>query len=307
VEGLIRKYRVKAVLVSGIASLSEHVFNSIARAKGLPVVIWQQGFIGYNNGITQLHNYNELMSTTHDFVYGEDTREALEKSNLEGFGTRVVAVGSSGMDALKAESRKAGLERGGKGAASVLYATTNYYRNVWYCGFSPPFSDRALFMDQRRIISFLSEAAKNYGIGATVKLHPSLSSLRPDDVEGEGVNFIRYEKGFMDLLLSHDVVVIDMPTTTILQAVATRKPIFVLMGQLRYSEYERGMLEKRAVCSESVEEMIRKLDEYLVSGRYDADVNDDTFLRSYCTYLDDGRSSERAASEILRILERTGD
>jgi hypothetical protein len=79
------------------------------------------------------------------------------------------------------------------------------------------------------------------------------------------------------------------------------------MGQLRYSEYERGMLEKRAVCSESVEEMVEKLDEYLVSGRYDADVNDDTFLRSYCTYLDDGRSSERAASEILRILERTGD
>jgi hypothetical protein len=294
----IRTHDIKAVMTSGIGTFAEHAFNLIAIGEGTPVLNWQHGFVGYNKNITQLYEYSELVSSSYNLVYGEDVKDAFDKSNKYSFPSKSVPVGSASIDCLKE-----GLRTGGQksGITKVLYATTSYYMNFWYYGFTPPYSDRLMFDTQVKIVNFLEGAKEKYRLEATVKLHPSLFSFDEKYLEQSSLKFVRRKQSFIELLKLHDLIILDMPTTALLQAISTRKPVFALMRHLRYSDYELGMLGKRAVCSDDLDALLEEIDAFLRSGHYDADLNDETFLRKYGTYLNDGKSAERAADLVNEV------
>jgi hypothetical protein len=49
--------------------------------------------------------------------------------------------------------------------------------------------------------------------------------------------------------------------------------------------------------------MLQKLNQYLETNIYDADVNNVEFLKAYGTHIDDGRSSNRAVTALLKAIE----
>ncbi|MFH1429683.1 MAG: hypothetical protein ABIH39_08070, partial [Candidatus Margulisiibacteriota bacterium] len=59
------------------------------------------------------------------------------------------------------------------------------------------------------------------------------------------------ECSFTDLLPLADVVVIDLPSTVLLQALTTSKPVFVYTGHLHIDDRAQKLLSRRASCHQN--------------------------------------------------------
>ena len=99
-----------------------------------------------------------------------------------------------------------------------------------------------------------------------------------------------------------DAIIIDAPTTTLLQALTTRRPLFVLTRHIKYPTYAQEMLDKRAVCSDSAATLMRKLNEFLKTDSYPANLLDREFIRAYGTNLDDRKSAERTVKVLENMM-----
>ena len=62
------------------------------------------------------------------------------------------------------------------------------------------------------------------------------------------------------------------------------------------------MLEKRAVCADTVQDLINKIQQYIEYGMYPADVDDDEYLRTHGNHLNDGNSAQRALKKVSEII-----
>jgi len=104
-------------------------------------------------------------------------------------------------------------------------------------------------------------------------------------------------------LYEHDIVIIESPTTTLLQAIATGLPVFVLTSIITPPRADLPLLMKRAVCAENAEELMDKLEEYLKTGHYPADINSREYLKLHGTHLDDGEGHLRALKVLNDVMD----
>lgn len=189
-----------------------------------------------------------------------------------------------------------------------MYVVTNYYCDQWYCGFSPSFNDTSYFRDQLAIARGLKQlCASKHASSITVKLPPMYDGdyEPPWTYELRGapnVRFVGAEKSFQKLLLEHDAVLIDSPTTTLLEALSTDIPVFVLTAAVRWPDESLAELSRRAVCDDDPDRLVEELGGFIRTGLYPADRADRAFLRKYGTHFDDGRSAERGAGAVLTVI-----
>ena len=286
----VQKFRPEAVLFA-IASCSEYwFFLQSFKKDGIPIICWQHGSEGFydNRGTPE----TELLYTNYFFSYGKGIVETYLKFKKE-YNFQPIPVGSPSLDKLGSAK---GILNG-----HILYTTTNYYQNNLYFGIYPPPSDTRLYSIQKKMLNYL-EKIKNEKV--IFKLHPSLSYRTPPiKLNSSNIKIIRNEKGFTELLRESKTVILDWPSTTLLQSAVTDKPIFVLTNLIKLKAEASELLKKRVVCAETPEELIKKLDNYLKTGNYPADVNNREFIKEYGTYLDDGKSAERAVNKVLEIIK----
>lgn len=297
---VIRRCNVKAVLTSNTPAFTGHALAQACRYFHLQVIRWQHGFMVAQNGrINQLNEFNDVMTSDVVFTFGRAATQAHELY-IHKFPAKVISIGSSSLDKIR-EIRKRRKEISKR---TILYVTTSYYRNQWYCGFCPPFSDRYLLKDQIMIMESLERIVNKYEAKVTVKLsRVSLSDLPLANEFSSLFRVVVVSPNFTQLMYENDIIIIDAPTTTVLEAVATRKTVFVLMNHIRYPDNARMLLQKRAVCADSVEELMSQLQGYIEQGIYPADVDNDEYLREYGNYLNDGKSAQRALNKVLEIVE----
>ena len=295
---IIKKYNVNALLSITNASFVSHTVSQVTRNLKIPVLNWQHGFINYYNEMSQLNEFNDMLTSDVVMSYGAGVSDAYKKYSNK-FGAHIVSIGNATLDTIK--GREETIIKNNKGV-QVLYVTSNYLQNTWYYGFSPPYSDRHFFQDQLCIMNFLQKIAKKE-CSITVKLHPITTHQSPPWVDQfRSKNWLRLVKSsprFIELLKSQDIVIIDLPTTVLLEAISTNKPVFVLMRHWKYSDDDRKMLERRVFCADSVDILMNVVEEYIETGNYPASFYDDTFLKMHGNYLDDGKSIERA----IKIFE----
>lgn len=301
------RYRVKAIVRNSCVTGLNHVVNQAARMVGIPVFTWQHGFVGYYTRVTQFRDYCDLMTSSVAFVYGSEVERAYTRYGRT-FGCRVIPVGSPSLDAIRELSGRN--ERGEHGLGRrprVLYATTNYYRNSWYFGAPPGLSDLLLYRDQLAIVRALRGFVEEEGAHVTAKLHPSASSDDPPwakrSRETEGIRFIRGERSFVDLLGESDVAILDIPSTTLLQAIAAGLPVFVLMRHWQYPQGARSLLAKRAFVANEAGSLVSAVRDFLRSEIYPANIEDTGFIEAYGTYLHDGKSRERTLDALVKEIE----
>ncbi|HEV3191956.1 MAG TPA: hypothetical protein VGY54_15700, partial [Polyangiaceae bacterium] len=300
-----RRYRPRAVLRAGSGAATAHAANCAAEHLGAAVCVLQHGMISYDEQITQFCDYRDRMTATLTLCWGMGSKSAYTDYAHE-FRSQVSAVGSPSLDALG--SRSMPLPKQG----TVLYATTNYLGNAWYYGFSPAFSDCRFYADQLRIMRCLNGLVAGGRARCVVKLHPCQAApcehCRPPPwAEGplcNSMRLVKNERTFSELLSEADAVVIDFPSTTLLQALTSDRPMFVLMSHWNYPKDARALLERRAVLANDADELTRAIEEHVASGAYAADRANDAFLREFGTHLGDGRSAERAGQAILDLVGR---
>jgi hypothetical protein len=180
----------------------------------------------------------------------------------------------------------------------VLYATTNYYRENLYVSGEPLFSDTDLWTTQQEILKVLGRS----GTTVAFKPHPRDCNEKHfkkflEDKKIENITIIK-DMAFPELVACAGLVVIDTPTTTLLQAIATRKPVFVLTRHLHLNEDADKLLRKRVYCCESRDKFLFLLGRYLITGPLpdEPDVENREFLEWYGVYRDDGKVAERVLS-----------
>lgn len=297
---LIDKKKIKAVVSSTFSSFGANSAAQAAHNSGIPVFTWQHG--GY--GAMEKHPfavYTELINTDVNFVFGDGVVEShIQEANR--YGTEMISIGSSSIEYIK---NSKSIKKEHSATKVILYATSTYNQNNLSISTPPPFLDTSFWCTQQAIVDVLG---KYDDCSIIIKLHPTeLSQLPPlkayiKDREFNNIKFIHREKTFTELLNMVDIVVIDMPCTTILQALTTEKPIFAYTGHIYYNEHAQRLLSKRAICSQELSEFLFELNRYLSKNLYEPDVNNTEFLKMYGITSKEGTAGVRVSKELKRII-----
>jgi hypothetical protein len=308
IKRIKKKYNICGVMRSSAPNAMAHTVNQLARNLKIPVFTWQHGHVGFNKIIDQFGDYFNLMTSDYTFVFGKGSQKAHETSS-QSFPSKIHITGSASIDSLKG-SIKTNRSNKPSSKTRVLYATTNYYQNHWYFGMLPGLSDRHLYLDQKTIYQALLRLQKRFNLELTIKLYPSDEFLEPPWARdanfcGPQVKFVKGEKSFTELLLCHDIVILDSPSTTLLQALSTTLPVFILMRYWRYPPPMMRSLSRRIVCKEDAEELISDLEKLLIDQNYPVDLLNVDFLKEFGTHTDDGQSAQRTMHYMNTILNES--
>ena len=301
-ERVLEKRGIRAILASQFYTGTGRCVSQAARNKGVPVITWQHG--AYGAGYQPLVKYYDLMSSDIHFVFGEGIVDMHKKDALE-FNTQLAAVGSSSLDMLVQREKKAAPISRRSSKKKLLYVTSCFLGNAFGASTYPPFSDDRFWITQQRIIDLLGRHPE-YDV--VVKMHPGQSRDPPvrDYAEDKGyknISFIRNEVPFRDLIFQTDVIVGDLPSTTLVQALTTSRPMFVYLGHYKLEDKPLALLKKRAYCSLDLEDFIGMLDDYL-QGRVHkpVDLNNKEYLEGYGISSQGCGAGKRAATALKRLI-----
>jgi len=305
VMNLIAKKNIKAVIASTFSTCTGHSIAQAAHNSKIPVITWQHG--GY--GAMDIHpfvNYFDLINSDAHFVFGDGVIDSYIK-DAKRYGTKLIAVGSSSLECINYGNT---VERGNatlKEGRNILYVTSSYMQNNLNISTFPPISDVLFWRTQKSIVDVLGKYNTH---SVTIKLHPSNIGTHPlqSYAVDRGYNhfkFIQGEKSFEELLLTADAVVIDLPFTTILQVLTTKKPVFAYTGHVHYNENAQRLLSKRAICCSNLNEFLRRLDKYLTYNIYEADLNNNEFLEMYGIAYNENPPKKRAPKELKSIIDKS--
>jgi len=299
----IRNNGIKAVLGSSLSTCPSRSAAQAAHSAGIPVITWQLGSYGYMGQPITI--YNDIMDADALFVFGEGVVEKYAESARR-LGTQLIPLGSTSLEALGKRKPRRKVKRFvplNPEKKVVLYVLTNFYQNNLYIALPPPFSDNHYWRTQRTILDTL---ARHQDYTIVVKTHPSHTHRETPlrwyaREKGFGnCRFIRDECSFKDLLPLADVLVIDLPSTTLLEALTTSKPMFVYTGHLHIDDQAQKLLERRAFCHRELEDFVDGLEKFLSSGIMDMDLSDTEFLKRFGTA--DGASGKKAAEALIDII-----
>jgi hypothetical protein len=112
---------------------------------------------------------------------------------------------------------------------------------------------------------------------------------------------VRYT-GLLDLMPKSDLILLDFPSTALLQAATTDRPMIVLVDArfLRMEPEALRLLRRRAWVGESLDEFMTLAVQFLKKGDFSRlNAPDDEFLQRFGTHRQDGLSAERALDALL--------
>ena len=306
---LIKKRKLKAVLFSVNPTAISKSIAHAARQSGIVVIGWQHGDMNYRPSYSIVQNDLSVCDMFLSWGSGasENRMAIAEKSGLE---YRTKIAGSAGLDRLlfspAQEDCNALQKIGIKNTAEpvIVYAATMYYLGNSYYFSRMPWSDNHVYATQKKII----ERMADFGGTKIIKLHPNLFYALPAldeycrSLEKQNVWTVRGGV-FTPLLFSvADAVIIDIPSTTLLQAIACKKPVFCLTRHLKLEDDAMEMLKKRAVVAEEPEILMGEVEYFLKSGDYKADLHNNEFLENYGTNTD-GQADKRAATVVDELVK----
>jgi hypothetical protein len=280
--------RYDAVVTAVLTYPWESYVAHMAAKMNIPVVVWQHGEKGQAWDVTGL--YTELFYATDYLAYAP----AVQRQHQSWIGqnrlANVEAVGSIGKNVVW------------RGGATIVYATGKWFKTA--APFVPKSDpDKRLFDTHRTILGYLDTVvATERPVIFKANNTPGLNAA-PYQYENIRVD---YATPFTALLETAGVVILDTPTTTLVEACSTRVPIFVLGGRTEYYQEFLEVVRRRVIWCENQEELVMELDSYLRTGRYGADLNDDTYFCEYCAASEPDEVVRRVKKNLLRAIKRQG-
>lgn len=285
---LFRAVKPEAVVFSVVTSPYTWVVVQAARSLNIPIFCWGHGASGQAKHTKQ--KVNELLLADYYLTQGAGSQATYESYKSD-FDFEPIPAGFASLDRLINLNR----DTPEVPEYDVVYITTQYYQNQFYLSFWPGVFDNELFMIQKMILKYLSER----NIKSIFKSAPSNYYRQPPILSTKGIVVIQGELRFTELFSKARAIVIDLPTTTVLEALTTRKPVFVLTQFIELNFRASELLKQRAICCLTADELVQRLDDFLIKGLYDADIDNDEYLKAFGTYLGDGKSAERGVQVVL--------
>lgn len=280
--------RSRQVLSSCFLFPLQQMAGHIAKKQNKPVMVWTHGSKGIiSSDISD--EANDLIYSDSVLTFGDGVNEHYRRNFPQYKGKSYISVGSSASFYANTSTQ----------ADYILYVTGKYSLNM--TDFSEVNGvDDILYDAQNTILEYLKKQT----------FFPVIWKKNPTRLMGEvpfdsgNLKVVQFEQSFLSLLPNAALVIFDSPSSATVEACASYKALFTVMERLKYTDHAQSLLEKRVVVTKTTEEMLEKVDEYLRSGKYQADLNCREFARAYSTHLDDGKTLERVAS-VLRTDSRS--
>ena len=307
-QELITEKGIRALLISVRERAAGHAAVQAARDAGIPVVSWQHGGAGYT--FHPIMPYIECVNADLHLVFGTPVEERYRR-DIAWLGWRarpsIKAVGSSSLDRMTARVSR---DKGRWDDGPVLYVTTAYLQNIFII--SQPSDaigwDEHLWEVQKRVIDLAGRFPDREFI---VKLHPSPMSREPLgsyilDSGNSNIRCITNEAKLEDLIPRSSIILFDLVSTGILQALLTEKPVFLYSALSQLDETASTLLKKRAVVSASLDEFIASVADYINRNpglRASSPPGSMDFIRAYGVHEADGMSAQRAVSLLLGVVK----
>lgn len=289
IKKILKTYKPCAVLCSTKSNFAEHILPHIAQKDGIPVISWQHGAAGFFK--YPLLKYIEIDDSNMYLVWGSGVKEEVERE-FHGLRCKILPVGSFFL-------QNEYTYRSDKKTNRILYVTTNYFHNSLYVGYAHNIQDIEFWETQKEIINVLG----SFSCDTVLKLHPGYYQHTHfaeyvKDKQYNHIKIVKNEPAFPFLLHNSDIIIIDFPSTTLLQAIASRKTVFVLLKHLTLTAKAQQLLKKRAFCSENLEEFLEMIVAYLNRKNLEQkpDVNNSEFLEEYGIAFKTGDVSERVTN-----------
>ena len=282
-----------------------------ARALGIPTAIYQHGGM---LGVCELPVFRDTdrRVADHMLVYGDGVKAYLDDDDARHATPRAtsIVVGSARLDALRRRAPSAA-RRFARSVPRlrrpvVLYIAEQLRGNAHYlnCNGYPDVSFHEL---QARFIALFREFPAIRFLYKVFADH--VPNPIPDAAAGapniEMVGLL--ERRVTTLMWDADLIVLDMPSTALLECLLTPNPIVVFADarSLRMREEAKRLLRRRCTLAETPDAFLAEVRRMLEARAFAPLARpDDAFLRAYGTHLNDGRAAERAADAICRLAGR---
>ena len=289
----IDKYNPLAFLSSEKSLCIELIYSHIAHSRNIPVIAWQHGDGPF---YPPMQIFVEISDSDIHMSYGPGHQAMIRAASHNHFDTQIESVGSLILEKLYFE------QSGNRHKHKILYVTSQFYYNHYYINLYPT-PDNTLWHYQKTILNLLG----NLHIPVIFKLMPQEyeTPLFSEYITKKGFNnitLIHYERSFLDLLNDADIVICDYPSTPVIEAIAARKIIFVLLDSPFLSKEALELLKKRVYWSDNIEEFVKIIFNYLNEKpiNQNPDIKNTEYLEKYGVHKLDGKVSERA----LKIIEK---
>jgi len=297
-----------AVLTSSPWKPEQFGMLRAARSLGIPTIIFQHGAFEGSCEYT-IYDMTDMRHADYFFVYGDGIaaylRERAERLNEKR--AEIVAVGSPRLDSMMGAADGGSSVRKRLGVSTsermVLYLPTAYQHN-WYMS-REAYLGPMYFQLLIRVVDLFSEFPE---IRFVYKPFPDTAPDPIARVIGERLPncTVVTDISPLELMRAGDAIVIDLPSTALVEALLTPKPVLVLAdsGFITLRPEARTMLEKRVTLAETPDDFLTKLRIFLSSENFPEPPDPDrSYLRSYGTHLDDGLSAERALAALTKLIE----
>lgn len=301
IKNILKNSQSKLVLGGHSPSrVYENILCASAKELGIKVLSFQHG--GYGERFNHILHINDFDNPMNDyfFVWGSGVREYAQRYGLNR--VKIVPVGSAWMDSLVMRKKSNMVKKDHR--KTVLYVPTSLRIRPKMRMLPGEYPDNYYFMLQRKIIS---DIASNDGIELLVKLHPSDKALNPiAELLREGqFNNCRVVSGpLKSLLPKADLVVSDFMSTVLIESLAMNKNIMFYIDQsaMLFEPEARTLLNEAAYCFDKLDNFLKAISVYAKKPEEFPLKDNKKFLAHYGTYLNDGRSAERAVESIEKVL-----
>ena len=292
-KSVFSRVRAKAAVFSTVTDPRRWVMLEAAKASGIPVFCWGHGASGQTKFTKQ--KQNELLICDYYLAQGDGSRVTYEGYQMSSRKpTKVLSVGLPSVDSVNDHNRKNNAEY------LFLYVITGYYQHNFYFSFYPGVFPTKLFKAVNVILSFL----KGIDQKSLIKTASEPMALY-DQHRSDNLSFER-EKQFPELIHKARAIIIDAPTTTLLEALTTSKPVFVLSEFVKLNDLAHSLLKKRVIVRDNVNDLVSSMQKYAFEGIYDADVFDTEYLKAFGTHKNDGKSAQRGVEAVLNVIGTGG-
>lgn len=299
-EDYFKAIKPKAVILISPSRPKEKIILSIAKKMGIERINLQHGGAWgyYGQGMAEVF-HSDLTNIDIFVCYGNGVKRFLE-SNYKIYINKLPKIMVSGSIEIDRISQLNNYKKNDLGEIKkILYVPTsfNIRRLLWHY-----YPEQYYYYMQKTIVDYLS---RKEGIEIGYKEHykghidnPLVEYI----IDSKSSNIIILKGKLEQYLEQYDSYLIDSPTTTLLQVIATKKPVFVFVNKdlIGIDNYAFEILSKRAEIFYNLPELFLSLNEALKNGYKNVNKLSNTeFLELYGVYYQDGKSKER----LLEIMQ----
>jgi hypothetical protein len=286
----------RSVVVSRVNDHVERAVFSAMRTLGIPTYIYQHGgFVGWCECLGW--DSSDLLHTQYELTYGRAVSEYFmarrERSNQRL--AHPLSVGSSRLDALRKQIRTTRRHR----RPVVLLVPNLIPGNDRYldCGNLPDVTESEI---QAAMVSVAHDFPQYDFVFKTFPNQADTPAVKLAGRQGSNCRVV-FKAKLPILMAKADLIVLSFPSTALLEALLTDRPILVLADRrsIRLLREARAALSKRVILAESAEEFLESLRKLLLQGAFPPILHpDQSFLEMYGTYINDGNSAQRVLEAV---------